>query len=167
MRTMFIISICLTLNLCSNKVEAQMLDVNEMVNAINEVRNSGCKCGKRYYQPVAKVTWNDTLYMSAENYATYMSDTKFFAHVGPNGKNIGERVDKFGYDWQFIGENLGKGQKDIAELIDDWKKSFTHCKLLMDPRFKEMGLAAIKGHWVLHLGKKNSKENIENTKSSK
>jgi uncharacterized protein YkwD len=58
-----------------------------------------------------------------------MDQKKFFAHVGPDGKDIGERVEKYGYNWKFIGENLGRGQSDIYELITDWKKSFTHCKL--------------------------------------
>jgi uncharacterized protein YkwD len=137
--------------------QAQNFEREQVVNAVNKVRKEGCKCGNRYYQPVDEVSWNDTLYTSASAYALLMDQKKFFAHVGPDGKDIGERVEKYGYNWKFIGENLGRGQSDIYELITDWKKSFTHCKLLMDPRFTEMGLASYGGYWVLHLGMKMSK----------
>jgi uncharacterized protein YkwD len=159
MKLIVVLFASFVLTSCSSGVKAQDVDIDLLVNSINEVRNTGCKCGKRFYRPVGNVSWNDTLFTSAEDYAKYMTSGNFFSHVGPDGKNIGQRVEKFGYDWQFIGENLGKGQVDVDELIADWKKSYTHCILLMDPRFTEMGLAEYEGYWVLHLGKRNSSNN--------
>ena len=139
----------------------QSIAKNELVEAINSVRTSGCKCGRRYFPPIDEIQWNDTLYQSASHYAKYMYKNKFFGHLGPDRKNIGDRVEQFNYDWQYIGENLGQGQSDIEQLVDDWKKSISHCRLMMDNKFTEMGLAEYKGYWVLHLGKPFNK-NIQN-----
>jgi uncharacterized protein YkwD len=142
----------------NQELKGQSIAKNELVEAINSVRTSGCKCGRKYYPPIDEIQWNDTLYLSSLHYAKYMHENNFFSHVGPNQKNIGDRVQDFNYDWQFIGENLGQGQSDIAQLVVDWKNSFTHCKLMMDNRFTEMGLAEYKGYWVLHLGKPFNKK---------
>ena len=139
-------------------LSGQYLVKEELTAAINKVRSEGCRCGRNYFKPADPLILNDTLHLSAADYASNMYQQNFFAHIGPDGKNVGQRVDRFGYSWKFIGENLGQGQSDIQELIGDWKRSFTHCKLLMDPRFREMGMAMYKGYWVLHVGIKEEKQ---------
>lgn len=57
-----------------------------------------------------------------------------------------------GYPWRTIGENLARGQITIDEVIEDWQESPTHCRLLMNPKFKEMGAAHMGQYWVLHMG---------------
>jgi uncharacterized protein YkwD len=126
--------------------------MGEALVKINRIRSTGCRCGRRYFKPVDTVVWNNLLQQSAMDYAVLMHQKRFFGHRGPDGKDIGKRVDDFNYNWKWIGENLGKGQKSIDELLSDWLKSYLHCTLLMDVRMKEMGLANYNEYWTLHMG---------------
>lgn len=126
--------------------------ITEMVYKVNKVRTSGCRCGRRYMPPVGKVEWNETLYRSALSHARDMWENNFFEHFSSKGLNIGERLDAFGYYWQHAGENLGEGQRSFDEVLFDWIESPIHCRMLMNPDVKEMGIAKYKKYWVQHFG---------------
>ena len=125
-----------------------------IVSKINKVREKGCICSGEYYAPVHPVTWNETLYKSALSHAKDMSKNRFFDHYSSKGENIGERLDKFGYYWMHAGENLGEGQKTFDEVMRDWIASYTHCRMLMNPDVKEVGVAKYRRYWVQHFGTK-------------
>lgn len=124
-----------------------------MLDRVNAVRDHGCFCGDQFMQPVGPVTWNDKLYRSAASYAREMSTHDFFGHYGAGGTDIGERLDGVGYRWEVAGENLGEGQKSFDEVLRDWKDSPSHCRMLMNPRVKEMAVARYDNYWVQHWGK--------------
>lgn len=124
-----------------------------MVEAVNKIRENGCKCGKKMMPPVQKIAWNEKLYQSAHIQAKEMHDFNFFAHFSKEGLNIGERLEKVGYIWMVAGENLGEGQKSFKEVLDDWLKSYSHCTMLMHPKIEEMGVAKVDKYWVQHFGK--------------
>jgi uncharacterized protein YkwD len=119
---------------------------------VNEVRTSGCMCEGKVMPPVGKVTWHPKLEISATLHAQQMVRYRFFEHYSKGGMDIGQRVTAVGYPWRTIGENLGRGQISIPEVIRDWKKSPSHCRLLMNPKFREMGAAHAGNYWVLHMG---------------
>lgn len=125
-----------------------------MLDAVNQLRSQGCYCGRKYMPAVEPLSWNDTLYLSAMNHAIEMHDFEYFAHYSKDGKNIGERLDAFEYPWQFAGENLGEGQTSFDEVLNDWLKSRSHCRMLMNPNMTEMAVARYKNIWVQHFGKK-------------
>jgi uncharacterized protein YkwD len=123
-----------------------------IIKQVNYVRTRGCICGDEYMKPVKPVTWNETLYTSALSHARDMDRNNFFDHFSSDGKNVGERLDGFGYIWIHIGENLGTGQISFSEVLKDWIESPSHCKMLMNPEVKEMGVAKYKTFWVQHFG---------------
>jgi len=58
---------------------------------------------------------------------------------------------------QGVGENIAKGQKSVAEAVNDWFRSPGHCANIMNPNFTEMGIDYFvsKGgskYWVQVLG---------------
>jgi uncharacterized protein YkwD len=127
-----------------------------MLEAVNKIRSKGCYCGKRYMKPAQKVTWNSVLYQSAVEQATQMDKYNFFDHYSIDGKNIGERLEKVGYNWIVAGENLGEGQTTFDEVLRDWMKSYTHCIMVMNPKVEEMAVAKVNRFWVQHFGKKST-----------
>lgn len=127
-----------------------------MVEAVNKIRSKGCYCGKRYMKPVQKVSWNSVLYQSAVEQAIQMDKYNFFDHYSIDGKNIGERLEKVGYNWLVAGENLGEGQATFDEVLNDWLKSYTHCIMVMNPKVEEMAVARVNRFWVQHFGKKST-----------
>jgi uncharacterized protein YkwD len=124
-----------------------------MIDTVNKIRQKGCYCGRRYMQPVSKIEWNDKLYKSAHVQASEMYEHNFFAHFSKDGLNIGERLDKVGYNWMVAGENLGEGQKSFEEVLGDWMISYSHCTMLMHPKVNEMAVAKVDKYWVQHFGK--------------
>jgi len=112
-----------------------------MLTRVNDLRAEGCYCGREYMSPVDAVVWDDMLYTSALSHAKEMKRKKFFSHYSANGLDIGDRLDGFGYPWQIAGENLGEGQRSFREVMRDWIDSPSHCRMLMNPKVEEMGVA--------------------------
>ncbi len=133
-------------------IQAQSFE-EAFVDAINEVRNRGCRCSGERFKPVASVKYHDLLSLSAARHAQDIRNQRRLNHYSRNGRNIGERIQHVGYRWRVVGENLAYGQRSISEVISDWLDSYTHCKLLMDPRFEDVGFAKNGPYWVLHFGK--------------
>ena len=85
-----------------------------------------------------------------------MFNFHYFSHFSKDGLDIGQKLTNVGYDWQFAGENIGEGQKSFDEVLHDWLNSKPHCKMLMNPNMKEIGIARYKHLWVQHFGKRMS-----------
>jgi len=134
-----------------------------MLDRVNELRAQGCYCGGEYMSPAQSVIWEDKLYISALSHAKEMKRKNFFSHFSASGLDIGDRLDQFGYPWQVAGENLGEGQRSFREVMRDWVESPSHCRMLMNPKVEEMGVARHSRFWVQHFGKKLP----EGTKRSK
>lgn len=124
-----------------------------ILNKVNEIREQGCRCGHLRMPAVSPVTWNDQLEYSALLHARDMKRHNYFGHYSKKGMDVGARVEKIGYKWLVVGENLGEGQRSFEEVLEDWIKSQSHCEMLMDPRVTEMGVAKFDKYWVQHFGK--------------
>lgn len=129
----------------------------EILEKVNAIRARGCTCGQKYYAPAAPLSWHNSLYQSALSHAREMARYSYFGHYGIRGEDIGTRVDRFNYPWEVVGENLGEGQRSFDEVLRDWVESPSHCKMLMDPRVKEMAVARYRRYWVQHFGKRVQK----------
>ena len=119
---------------------------------INRLRKSGCYCGHEKMQPVPPLTFNLKLKKSAFRYAKQMHKEDFFGHIDPRGRDLTYRIDKVGYKWKAIGENLGHNQETITKIFYDWLQSPTHCKMMMDIQMSETAIAKYGNYWVQHLG---------------
>ena len=126
----------------------------EILKEVNALRTKGCYCGDTYMPRVKTVKWNQLLAKSARLHARDMHENNYFSHINLQGKEIGDRANAVGYDWKFIGENIAEGQINISEVMEDWLKSDTHCKLIMNPNFDEMGVSKFEFVWVQHFGRK-------------
>ena len=61
-----------------------------------------------------------------------------------------------GYKSFAVGENIAFGQTSIKEVMAGWFKSEGHCKNLMNPAFKEVGVAENSKYWVQDFGGRES-----------
>ena len=118
------------------------------------MRARGCKCGTKYYHATGPLKWNTQLESSARSYANQMKEVGYFGHNGSDGSSIGDRATRAGYSWALIGENLAFGHLRIKEVMKAWKESPTHCALIMNPDFRDLGAAKIGAYWVQHFGVK-------------
>jgi len=143
----------LNVDISNSETSFSVMEQKTMVDSVNKIRQKGCYCGRRFMEPVGTVTWNPKLHKSALDHANDMHQNNFFTHYSKEGLNIGDRLEKVGYNWMVAGENLGEGQKSFDEVLNDWLESYSHCKMLMHPKVTEMGIAKVEKYWVQHFGK--------------
>lgn len=129
----------------------------EFLNDINKLRARGCTCGTVYMRPAPPLSWNEALAHSALGHAKDMSNQNYFSHTSLDGRTMEDRIRAAGYSPDgfksySIGENIAFGPKTIAEVMEGWIKSPGHCKNLMNPEFKEIGVAQYNDYWVQDFG---------------
>jgi len=76
-----------------------------------------------------------------------MFANQYWAHVSPSGKDPWSFVKQSGYNYVFAGENLARDFPDSKAVVDAWMKSPSHRENLLNPRYKEIGFAAVNGKY--------------------
>jgi uncharacterized protein YkwD len=100
------------------------------------------------------LTYSATLERAAQAHADDMARRGFFAHEGSNGSQVSDRVTAQRYKWCFVAENIAKGQRDLAQVMQGWTKSKGHYKNMVHKSAHEFGLARGEGNiWVMVLAK--------------
>ena len=133
----------------------------EFLKLINKTRQQGCNCGDTYMPPAPPIAWNDGLEQAAKGHAKDMADKKYFSHTSKDGRGMQTRIIAAGYIFKGFksftaGENIAYGQASIAEVMAGWFKSEGHCRNLMNPNFKEVGVAEKDRYWVQDFGGRES-----------
>ncbi|NTW13717.1 MAG: CAP domain-containing protein [Candidatus Moranbacteria bacterium] len=84
---------------------------------------------------------NETLARAATKKLQDMESKKYFAHTSPEGKTPWSFLDDAGYDYRYAGENLAIHFNDPEAEHKAWMESEKHCQNILDPRFREIGMA--------------------------
>lgn len=71
----------------------------------------------------------------------------YFSHTDPEGTPPWHYLQKIGYRYIAAGENLAIGFIDAKEVIDVWNNSPSHRKNIVNPEYKEIGVAVLKGNF--------------------
>ena len=133
---------------------SKKVNQKKLLELVNNYRKKGCNCGGQYMSPTEPVVWNDLLEFAAQKHSNDMDKNNFFSHTSSNGKNPGDRISEAGYKWKTYGENIAKGRKTENDAITGWMNSADHCKNIMNPNFREMGVAASGNYWTQIFGKR-------------
>jgi len=144
-----------------SKPDSERKFKKEFLDRINKARSKGCNCGNTYMAPAPPLVWNNELAVAAHAHAFDMSDRNYFSHTSKDGRSMSDRAINAGYDYKgyksyTVGENIAQGQMSIAEVMDGWLKSPGHCANLMNPSFKEIGIAEVNHYWVQDFGGRES-----------
>jgi Cysteine-rich secretory protein family len=92
------------------------------------------------------------LQSAAQAYGADMVARRFFAHTSPDGSTLTRRVRAAGYfrrtvRWA-LGEAIGWAPQSVAvaaALTQAWMDSPAHREILLDPRFREVGIGIAAG----------------------
>lgn len=107
----------------------------------NAVRARGARCGSTRHGPAGPLRLARALNLAAAIQASDMAGSGHLAHEGRDGSTPARRVERTGYAWQAVGENVAAGPESAAEVVQGWENSPEHCRNLMDPDFTELGIA--------------------------
>lgn len=128
----------------------QSLDKDVMLLEINKARSMKCKCGNETQKAAPALVWDDKLTEAAQKHANDMSSKNFFSHKGSDKSSVDERIEREGFEWQLVGENIADGYMSEAHVIEGWMDSPGHCKNMMNPGFSHVGVAVSSDgrYWV-------------------
>jgi len=134
---------------------------DDFLRLINKTRAAGCKCGGDYMPPAPPMIWNNDLEKAADGHAHDMYKRNYFSHTSKDGRSMETRIVTAGYIFKgfksfAIGENIAFGQTSIEEVMAGWFKSEGHCRNLMNPDFREVGVAEYNKYWVQDFGGRES-----------
>jgi len=88
---------------------------------------------------------NEVLQEAAYLKAQDMIKNGYFSHESPSGISPWRWFEKAGYNYRAAGENLGIGFLDSEEIYRAWYDSPSHRENLLNPLYKDIGIAVLKG----------------------
>jgi len=92
------------------------------------------------------LTQNSKLDAAALAKAKDMLKNQYFAHISPAGTGPADLAKKAGYEFIFLGENLAIGNFESDQiLVGEWMESPGHRENILNSRFREIGVAVVKG----------------------
>lgn len=119
-------------------VEKQKLSVDEkaeteMFKLINEERK---KIGTK------ELIWNPEIVPVARMHAKDMWERKYFGHVSPEGKDVGDRLGEAKIPYDIAGENLALAPT-VSTSHTGLMNSEGHRANILDSKFRKVGIGAI------------------------
>lgn len=126
----------------------------EVLSEVNQLRNSGCKCGGKQMPATHPLSWNDQLTNAAQRHALDIAARQQLDHTGQDGSSVSSRVTDTGYSWGAVAENIAVGYWDIKGVIRGWVESPGHCRNMMNPDYKEVSVYRKDSYWVMVLATK-------------
>ncbi len=88
---------------------------------------------------------NDMLNKAAFLKAQDMIGNNYFSHTSPQSVNPWYWLDKVEYQYRYAGENLAMDFSSVVSVHRAWMKSETHRENIVSERYKEIGVATMKG----------------------
>ncbi|MFE2178364.1 CAP domain-containing protein [Kitasatospora sp. NPDC059462] len=107
--------------------------VVDLVNA--ERARAGC----------GPLTADARLATAAQVHSDDMADRNFFDHASPEGTHADQRIEGAGYRWSTWGENIARGQKDPAAVMESWMNSPGHRANILNCSFRQIGVGVRTG----------------------
>ena len=101
---------------------------------INEIRQE---------QGLKPLQSNDRLAQVARDYSRLMAEKNFFSHTGPDGRNVGQRVQAAGIIYWIVGENLFKSvniPNPGPVAVKGWMESPGHRENILTAPYSETGV---------------------------
>jgi len=112
-----------------------------VLDLVNQARSTRRNCGSKVFSAARPVSWSDVLAGASRLHAEDMARFSYLSHGGRDGSTPAQRVERAGYRYRAMGENIAGGQMKPEDAVTAWINSPPHCANLMSPAFTEMGVA--------------------------
>ena len=102
---------------------------------------------------VPPLRMNAELANAAMAQARHVAAAGRLSHLGPNGENLGARLQEAAYDYAETAENLASGPTDPARIVSLWQASPGHNRNILNPAYSEAGIGRATSqdldYWVM------------------
>ena len=78
-----------------------------------------------------------------------MARQKFLSHLGSDGSNFTDRIDREKLQWRAAAENVGEAFVSSTEANQGLLSSPQHCANIMNPEYQFFGAARANDYWVM------------------
>lgn len=99
----------------------------------------------RVLNNLSELKVNSLLEKAAQMKADDMAARSYFAHNTPEGKTPWYWLELAGYEYLYAGENLAVNFQNSEEVQTAWMNSRGHFLNIVNPKFKEIGIATSTG----------------------
>jgi uncharacterized protein YkwD len=116
----------------------------DVLTLTNARRAAGATCGGQYFPPAGPLSPSAALQSAAELHSRDMGERNYFDHNSLDGRSPGDRIRASGFSSPGWGENIYGGANTAREAVDGWMNSPGHCRNIMDPHFRYLGVGYAK-----------------------
>ena len=133
----------------------------EVLRLTNKARSKARKCGSKRMKKARPLRWSPQLALSANAHSADMATKDYFSHYSPSGESPFARIKATGYRYRAAGENIAAGRTLATPkaVVAAWLKSPGHCKVMMGPKYRELGVGRVEGpgrwgvYWTQNFGR--------------
>jgi uncharacterized protein YkwD len=134
---------------------------SSVLTRINLYRAAGASCRTAgQFASAQALVWNALLLQAALGHSQDMATNDYFSHTSLDGRTMADRVNATGYSWSALGENIAAGYSTAETVVDGWMASDGHCANLMNPNFRDVGVACVasstskyRSYWTMDAGR--------------
>jgi len=123
-------------------------EVQRLLVLVNEARTQPRTCGATAYAATQPLVAEQRLMAAAQRHSVDMHQHGFMSHTGSDGTSLQQRVEREGYSWARLGENVAWGYGSPEAVMGGWLSSPGHCANIMRPEHTEIGLGLAGTHWT-------------------
>jgi len=109
--------------------------LSDMLDRVNAERSA---------RGLAPVSYDDQLVLAAQRHSDDQARRGQMTHTGGDGSTLAVRVDRVGYSWSRLGENVAYGFPDAASVMAGWMASDGHRRNILSAN-TEFGLGLALG----------------------
>jgi uncharacterized protein YkwD len=81
---------------------------------------------ERASRGLAPMRYDDRLVLAAQRHSDDQARSGRMSHTGSDGSNVAVRVDRVGYSWRSLAENVAYGYPDVEAVMAGWMESEGH-----------------------------------------
>ena len=107
----------------------------------------------RVKQKLEPLTENKILDETARIKACDMRDRVYFNHQNPEGEFSWGNIQYYGYNYEYVGENLATGYTYGQQVFDAWMNSPSHKEEMLSSLYNEVGIGRCGAYTVAHFGR--------------
>ncbi len=112
------------------------ITVQQIIDGTNQQRSN---------KGLTSLSYNSLLSEAAAGKARDMFENQYWAHISPSGKEPWDFIKTANYNYKVAGENLARDFDSTSPMITAWMNSPTHKANIMNPRYRDIGLAVVDG----------------------
>ena len=98
------------------------------------------------------LTNNDRLHNAALAHSTDMAVNDYFSHTSLDGSSMVDRIEREGYSWRRLAENIAAGYRTPQAVVNGWMNSPGHRANIENCDLTEIGVGFYDFYWTQNFG---------------